>query len=59
MKQVKELLFTLTGLGVSLLHLCFFIGVITLWIGIKLYVFDEVPLGNFSPPPPQQQQRSK
>lgn len=57
MKTIKELLFTPTGIGVSLLHLCFFVGVVTLWIGIKLYVFDQVPFGKL--PQPQQQQKSK
>ncbi len=43
MKQVKELLFTPTGLMVTVLHVCFLVGLITCTVGFKLYVLGEDP----------------
>ena len=43
MKAIKELLFTPTGIAVSLLHLCFFVGVITSVIGVRVYVLGDDP----------------
>lgn len=43
MKAIKELLFTPTGIAVSLLHLCFFVGVITCVIGVRVYVLGDDP----------------
>lgn len=44
MKQVKELLFTPTGLMVTVLHVCFLVGLITCTVGFKLYVLGEDPV---------------
>ncbi len=43
MKNVKELLFTPTGLMVTALHVCFIVGLITCTVGFKLYVLGEDP----------------
>lgn len=43
MKAIKELLFTPTGIAVSLLHLCFFVGVVTCVIGVRVYVLGDDP----------------
>lgn len=43
MKSVKDLLFTPTGIAVSLLHLCFFVGVVTCVVGFRVYVLGDDP----------------
>lgn len=43
MKTVKELLFTPTGIVVTVLHVAFFVGVVTCTIGIRVYVFGDDP----------------
>lgn len=43
MKTVKELLFTPTGIIVTALHVCFFVGVVTCIIGVRVYVLGDDP----------------
>ena len=43
MKAIKELLFTPTGIAVTVLHVCFFVGVITCVIGVRVYVLGDDP----------------
>ena len=43
MKAIKELLFTPTGIAVTILHVCFFVGVITCIIGVRVYVLGDDP----------------
>ena len=43
MKTIKELLFTPTGLAVTVLHVTFFVGVITCIIGVRVYVLGDDP----------------
>jgi len=43
MKAIKELLFTPTGIAVTILHVCFFVGVITTIIGVRVYVLGDDP----------------
>jgi hypothetical protein len=43
MKAIKELLFTPTGIAVTILHVCFFVGVITTVIGVRVYVLGDDP----------------
>jgi hypothetical protein len=43
MKAIKELLFTPTGIAVTILHVCFFVGVITCVIGVRVYVLGDDP----------------
>lgn len=43
MKAVKELLFTPTGVVVTALHVCFFVGVLTCVIGVRVYVLGDDP----------------
>jgi len=49
MKGVKELLFTFTGIAVTLLHVAFFVGVVTCTIGFKVYVLGEDPAAITAP----------
>lgn len=41
--NVKQLLFTVTGLIVTVLHVCFIVGAVTCIIGLRLYVLRDVP----------------
>lgn len=41
--NIKQLLFTPTGIIVTLLHVAFFVGVVTCTVGFKLYVLGEDP----------------
>lgn len=43
MKAIKELLFTPTGIAVTVLHVAFFVGVITCVIGVRVYVLGDDP----------------
>ena len=43
MKAIKELLFSPTGIAVTILHVCFFVGVITCVIGVRVYVLGDDP----------------
>jgi hypothetical protein len=43
MKAIKELLFTPTGIAVTVLHVAFFVGVITCFVGIRIYVLGDDP----------------
>jgi hypothetical protein len=43
MKAIKELLFTPTGIMVTILHVCFFVGVVTTVIGVRVYVLGDDP----------------
>jgi hypothetical protein len=43
MKAIKDLLFTPTGLAVTVLHVAFFVGVITCIIGVRVYVLGDDP----------------
>jgi hypothetical protein len=43
MKAIKELLFTPTGIMVTVLHVCFFVGVVTTLIGVRVYVLGDDP----------------
>lgn len=43
MSNIKELLFTPTGLIVTVLHLAFFVGVVTCIIGVRIYVLGDDP----------------
>lgn len=43
MKNVKELLFTPTGVIVTALHVAFFVGVVTCIIGVRVYVLGDDP----------------
>jgi hypothetical protein len=43
MKAIKELLFTPTGIAVTILHVCFFVGVVTTVIGVRVYVLGDDP----------------
>jgi len=43
MTKIKELLFTPTGIMVTVLHVCFFVGVVTTLIGIRIYVLGDDP----------------
>jgi hypothetical protein len=43
MKTIKELLFTPTGIAVTILHVCFFVGVVTTIIGVRVYVLGDDP----------------
>lgn len=43
MKAIKDLLFTPTGIAVTVLHLAFFVGVITCVIGVRIYVLGDDP----------------
>ncbi len=43
MQQIKNLLFTPTGLAVTVLHLAFFVGVVTMIIGVRVYVLGDDP----------------
>ena len=42
--NIKQLLFTPTGLIVSLLHAMFFVGAVTCWIGIQTQVLGNDPV---------------
>jgi hypothetical protein len=44
MKAIKELLFTPTGIMVTILHVCFFVGVVTTLIGVRVYVLGHDPV---------------
>lgn len=43
MTKIKELLFTPTGIAVTVLHVAFFVGVITCVIGVRVYVLGDDP----------------
>jgi hypothetical protein len=43
-ENIKQLLFTPTGIIVSLLHVAFFVGAVTCWIGIQTQVFGNDPI---------------
>ncbi len=43
MKAIKELLFTPTGIAVTVLHLAFFVGVATCAVGFRVYVLGDDP----------------
>jgi hypothetical protein len=43
MTKIKELLFTPTGIMVTILHVCFFVGVVTTLIGVRVYVLGDDP----------------
>lgn len=43
MKAIKELLFTPTGIAVTVLHVAFFVGVITCVVGVRIYVLGDDP----------------
>jgi hypothetical protein len=43
MKTIKDLLFTPTGLAVTVLHVTFFVGVITCIVGVRVYVLGDDP----------------
>jgi hypothetical protein len=43
MTKIKELLFTATGVAVTLLHVAFFVGIVTCTVGFKVYVLGEDP----------------
>jgi hypothetical protein len=43
-ENIKQLLFTPTGIIVSLLHVAFFVGCVTCWIGIQTQVFGNDPI---------------
>lgn len=43
MDTIKGLLFTFTGVVVTLLHVAFFVGVITLAVGFQVYVLGQDP----------------
>lgn len=43
MKTIKELLFTPTGIAVTVLHVAFFVGVVTCLIGVRVYVLGDDP----------------
>jgi hypothetical protein len=43
MKAIKELLFTPTGIAVTVLHVAFFVGVVTCIIGVRVYVLGDDP----------------
>jgi hypothetical protein len=43
MEAIKELLFTPTGIAVTVLHVCFFVGVITCIISVRVYVLGDDP----------------
>ena len=43
MKAIKELLFTPTGIAVTVLHVAFFVGIVTCTIGVRVYVFGDDP----------------
>lgn len=43
MTKIKELLFTPTGIAVTVLHVAFFVGVITCIIGVRIYVLGDDP----------------
>ncbi len=43
MKTIKELLFTPTGIAVTVLHVAFFVGVVTCLIGVRIYVLGHDP----------------
>lgn len=40
---IKSMLFTFTGVVVTLLHVAFFVGVVTCAVGFKVYVLGEDP----------------
>lgn len=42
--QIKQLLFTPTGIIVSLLHVAFAVGVVTCWIGIQTQILGNDPI---------------
>jgi len=42
--NIKQLLFTPTGLIVSLLHVTFFVGAVTCWIGVQTQVLGNDPV---------------
>lgn len=43
MAKIKELLFTPTGIAVTVLHVAFFVGAITCIIGVRVYVLGDDP----------------
>lgn len=43
MKTIKDLLFTPTGVAVTALHVCFFVGVLTMIVGVRVYVLGDDP----------------
>ena len=43
MQTIKNLLFTFTGVAVTLLHVAFFVGVVTCFVGFKVYVLGDDP----------------
>jgi hypothetical protein len=43
MKAIKDLLFTPTGIAVTVLHVAFAVGVITCVIGVRIYVLGDDP----------------
>jgi len=42
--EIKQLLFTPTGIIVSLLHVAFFVGAVTCWIGIQTQILGNDPV---------------
>lgn len=42
--NIKQLLFTPTGIIVSLLHVAFFVGAVTCWIGIQTQILGNDPV---------------
>jgi len=43
-ENIKSLLFTPTGIIVSLLHVAFFVGAVTCWIGIQTQILGNDPV---------------
>jgi hypothetical protein len=42
-ENIKSLLFTPTGIIVTLLHVAFFVGFVTCTIGVRVYVLGDDP----------------
>lgn len=42
--NIKQLLFTPTGIIVSILHVAFTVGIVTCWIGIQTQILGNDPI---------------
>jgi hypothetical protein len=43
-QEIKQLLFTPTGIIVSVLHVAFAVGIVTCWVGIQTQILGNDPI---------------
>jgi len=43
-QEIKQLLFTPTGIVVSILHVAFAVGIVTCWVGIQTQILGNDPI---------------